>query len=131
MADGDGDVEQIRLLTLTGLWRFQKYLHTVGGAALWEPIRWRTISWVAAVFGATIILAHITHLGWLGPALTLRFVLPGIVVWWAMRQVDAGASPGELALSWLRWAAATVRREPDSGRRQLRSRARASAKSEA
>lgn len=94
--------ESIRLLTLTRLWLFGRYLYGVGEFRLWTPISHRAIGYVVAVFLPVWVALHWLDAPFTASGLFVRFTIPGLLVWWALRTVAEGARPSELLTSWAR-----------------------------
>jgi hypothetical protein len=98
----------MRLLTLTRLWLFGRYLYSVGDLRLWTPIPHRALGYGLAVFVPVWLLLALPGVGFGGPGLTWHFVVPGLTVWWLLRMVGEGQRPTEAVSSWgrLLWHAA-------------------------
>lgn len=106
------DGSSLRLLTLTRLWLFGRFLYKFGDVRLWTPVPHRTIGYGSVVFSAFWVTLHLLGVPMGGPGLTFHFILPGVIVWWMLRAVGVGARPSEVASSWLRlgWFVARGRR---------------------
>jgi hypothetical protein len=92
----------LRLLTITGLWRMPRALHNLGTIRFtWTgPISYRLIGYTGAVFGTSWLAFHLLHVPQLGNGMTLRWLIPGAIVWWALRVAAGGGRALELAWSW-------------------------------
>lgn len=101
--------DSMRLLTLTRLWLFGRYLYSLGEYRLWVPIPHRALGYGLAVFVPLWLVLHVAGVGFKGPGLTWHFVIPGVLVWWLLRVVGEGARPTELVGSWLRMGRHVVR----------------------
>jgi hypothetical protein len=106
--------DSMRLLTLTRLWLFGRYLHSIGDYALWTPIPHRAVGYALAVGAPWWGVLALLRVGFTGPGLTYHFVLPGLLVWWLLRAVAEGQRPSEVVASWARlgWHVARTRRVP-------------------
>jgi hypothetical protein len=104
--------DSMRLLTLTRLWLFGRYMYSAGDVRLWTPVSHRAIGYALAVFVPVWVALHVLGVGWGGPGLTGHFVVPGLLVWWLLRMVGEGARPTEMVGSWARlgWHCARGRR---------------------
>ena len=98
----DDDRQGMRLLTLTRLWLFGRYLYRVGDVTLWTPISHRGLGYALAVFVPVWLVLALLRVGMGGPGLTWRFVIPGLLVWWALHAVGEGQRPHEAVSSWAR-----------------------------
>jgi hypothetical protein len=92
----------LRLLTITGLWRMPRAVHSLGVIRMtwFGPISYRLIGYTTLIFGSTWLLFHLAHVPQLGPGMTVRWVLPIAIIWWALRVAAGGGRATELAWSW-------------------------------
>jgi hypothetical protein len=117
--------EGLRLLTLTRLWLFGRFMYTLGEYKLWTPIPHRAIGYALAVLVPANVVLSLLRVPFSGPGLTWRVVVPVVFVWWLLRVVAEGARPSEVLGSWARlvWfvvrtpAVGPVRIRERSGRR--------------
>jgi hypothetical protein len=100
------------LRTITRLWLFSRYIHTILGGSLWVPISHRTLFWSAVIFGPWNLLLGIIGLPYANIGLTVHLFLPGLATWWVCRMVDGGTRPDELVRSWLVHGLAYLRYKP-------------------
>lgn len=94
--------DSIRALTLTRLWLFSRYLYSVGDYRLWMPISHRGLGYTIAIVAPLWLVLYWLDVPIAEAGLTLHFVLPGLLVWWALRLVGEGAKPTEIITSWAR-----------------------------
>lgn len=99
----------MRLLTLTRLWLFGRYLYRVGDRSLWTPVSHRMLGYAVAVFVPVWVVLALLRVSMGGPGLTYRFVIPGLLVWWALHVVGEGQRPHEPVVSWVRMVWHVVR----------------------
>lgn len=93
---------RIELRTLTRLWLFSRHLYTLGEWRLWTPISHTLIKWCVLIGVPVYALLHTLHVPAVNFGLTLYVVVPGLMVWAALRIVAGGGSPRELVRSWRR-----------------------------
>jgi hypothetical protein len=103
--------DSIRLLDLTRLWQFSRYMYSFGEYRLWVPISHRAVGYAIAVLSPVWLVLQALGVPWGGRGLTAHLVLPGALVWWALRVVGEGARPVELVGSWVRMGWLWVRGE--------------------
>lgn len=96
------DLPTLRLLTLTRLWLFGRSLYSLGPIRLWLPISHRALGYTAAIGVPFWVVLKVLHVPLDGVGLTLHFVVPGMMVWYALRLVGEGARPTDVVLSWVR-----------------------------
>lgn len=121
--DGAG---QLELLTITGLWRFPRYLYRFMDKALGSPLNLRLVGWSLLVVPPVWLLLGQLPVGWRGPGAAAHVFLPGTVVWLVLTKVASGAKPWEVVWAWVRmvwWARRRARRTPVGVRLHSRSRA--------
>lgn len=108
-------VEQVELLTLSRLWLFERYLFRFMDRPLASPWRLRLLALAvptfAAVFALLAVFTPFTPTGAAGTGLVPYLLLPGVLVWWALTRLSAGAKLDEVVLDHTRlmWH---LRREP-------------------
>lgn len=111
MAD---DVEQVELLTLTRLWLFPRYLFRFLDRPLGSPWNLRLLGLALPTFVVTFLLLAVltpfTPTGGLGLGLVPYLLVPGLLVWWALTRVAAGAKLWEVVWSHVRLLAHARRR---------------------
>lgn len=93
---------RVRMLNLTRLWLFSRHMYRIGDMALWVPISHRMLGYIIVVFVPALIVFNRLGIPFSGPGLTVNFVLPGVLVWWALRKVGEGEKPVDLVGSWVR-----------------------------
>jgi hypothetical protein len=102
----------LRCQTYTRLWVFGRYTYTVVGHRLWLPISHRALGYGAALIAPLWLLLWVAHVPFSAFGLTLHFVLPVVLVRWALSMAGNGERPLELALSWLRLGWYVARHRP-------------------
>ena len=122
MTEGDGS--SIPLLTLTRLWLFSRHLYGLNGRALWVPVSHRAVGYSLAVFAPLWLVLEWLGVPFHGFGWTVHAVLPGLLVWWALRTVGDGARPEELVWSWVRLVWHVARRRAGVRPARVRSVAR-------
>lgn len=103
--------DSIRLLDLTRLWQFSRYMYSFGEYRLWVPVSHRAVGYTLAALVPLWGALQVLGVPWTAFGLTAHVVLPGLLVWWALRVVGDGARPQELVGSWLRLGWLGVRGE--------------------
>lgn len=101
--------ETIRLLTLTRLWLFSRYLYRIGEWRLMVPLSHRALGYGLAVFVPVWIVlqwANVSTASAVG--MFVYGAIPAGIVWWALHLVGEGARPHELVTSWARYGRAVV-----------------------
>jgi hypothetical protein len=116
----------LRCQTYTRLWIFERHTYTVLGHRLWLPISHRALGYGAALIGPLWLAEWVLRIPFSAFGLTLHFVLPVVLVRWALSMAGNGERPWELATSWLRlWWFSVRHQRPRPVRLRSRARTRA------
>ncbi len=102
----------LRCQTYTRLWVFGRYTYTLFGHRLWLPLSHRALGYGAALIVPLWLLEWALHIPFSAFGLTLHFVLPWLLVRWALSMAGNGERPLELALSWVRLGWYVARHKP-------------------
>ena len=118
----------VRLRTFGRLFNFPRYLHNLGKLRLsvTGPISYRLMGYGLVVFAPLYGLFWLLGVGWVGPEMVLRLLLPGLLVRWALGHAELGGRPGEAAVGLLRFGVSAGRgwRRSFAGGRPVRVRGR-------